>query len=74
LYRRVLGLTLDDGGRAHRARAGGGRCASCRRGTLDLRAAWAGAWRALTTGLVTFTTIHNNRLRLGNTALENIIT
>ena len=55
-----------------RARCGRGALGRLR--ALNLRATRSRARRGLTLGLVALTAIHNDRLRLGNRGLENIVT
>lgn len=69
-----LGLALDGGGRAHGARAGRGGRARLRRRALDFGATSARAGRALASLLGAGRGVYDDRLLLGNTALQNIPT
>lgn len=68
-----LGLALDCGGRAHGARAGRRGRATLRGRALDFRATRARARRALTSVLRAGRGVNDDRLLLGNTALQNIL-
>ena len=68
-----LGLALDGGGRAHGARAGRGGRARLRRWALDFGATRARAGRALAGLLGAGRSVDDNRLLLGNTALQYVL-
>ena len=68
-----IGRAFDCGGRAHGTRAGGGGRATLRRRALDFRATRARARRALTSILRAGGCVNDDRLLLGNTALQNIL-
>jgi hypothetical protein len=65
--------TLDLCGWADRTRARSGLRALRGRRALDIRATRAGARRAVATFPLTGTAVNDDRLRLGNTALQNIL-
>jgi hypothetical protein len=68
-----FGLALDCGGRAHGARAGRGGRATLRGRALDFRATRARARRALAGVLRAGRGVNDDRLLLGNTALQHIL-
>ena len=69
-----LGLALDCCGRAHGARAGRGGRARLRRRALDFGATRARAGRALAGVLGAGRGVYDDRLLLGNTALQHVPT
>ena len=73
VVQRGLRLALDNCRGARRPRARRARRAFRRRRALDFRAAGARARRAISLGLVALGAIEQNRLRLRNGRLENII-
>lgn len=71
--RRLLRLALDHRRRAHGSRARGRRCALGRWRALDFRATGSRARRALTCRLLAHTVINDDRLRLRDATLQNVL-
>jgi len=70
---RFLRLTLNNCRRADRSWARGRRWAFRRRRALDDRATRARAWRAFARFSLTLAVVNNDRLGLGDTALQDIL-